>query len=693
MLVTRFVFVVCLRIAAIAGGLAAAGCGTGSTISVPEARLAPAGDAAVPGRVRQAAASGSAYPTLVLQDEPAVYYQLSDTALTLTDSGPNHLTGMYGSGIVHGAPPLTVGSAGASTFPGGSYNAAAYTSTPMSAILQPATFTIEAWIKLNAYDASGQPQLLVSYGRPANGSRYGLLLGAANTIRYEQQNTSQQTRLYTYGRTMLVPGTAYHIVVTSDGTNVRIYVNGALDNITLYTGSPNYGDNGGDGLYIGGAPGSNLPTFNGEIAQVSVYPYALSSSQVFNHYLIGELNPPLTERAEGSDAFVDTIGINTHFGYNQSNYWTGFAGAATLLTSLGVRHIRDSLETPRPDPTVFQRFEQLAASGIHAIFITGLTDTQSDIAAAPSLVGNSFEGYEAPNEQDDQHNPNWGPEARAFQQQLYAWVKGNPATAKYPVLGPALVSGASYAELGDVSAYMDYANVHTYTTPYNPGTPGWGEISQYGVYGSLTYAKNLVKVTSENKPVISTETGFGTMPGDHNMVDTRTDLRYIPREFFESFRNGITRTYIYELLDDGGDYAWNNFGIVDTNLTPKPAYTALKSLIGVLSDPGPAFTTGSLTYSLGGNMNNVHHLLMQKRNGSFIVALWLEILDADPVTGADIVAPPQAVTITTASHFTSATLGSLNSASGALSTSSLGWSGTQTTLNVTDQVSLVVLNP
>lgn len=693
MLVARFVFVLCLRIAAIAGGLVAVGCGAGSTGSAPATQLGRASDAVVPGRVKPAVAGESAYPALVLHDTPAVYYELGDASSTLTDSGPNHLGGTYGSGIVHGAPPLTVDCATASTFPGGAYNATAFTSTPMSALLQPSTFSVEAWVKLNAYDATGQPQLLVSYGRPANGSRYGLLLGAANTIRYEQQNTSQPARLYAYGRTMLVPGIPYHVVVTSDGTNVRIYVNGGLDDTVAYAGSPNYSDNGGDGLFIGGAPGSNLPTFNGEIAQVSVYPYALNASQVFNHYVTGELDPQLTEQAESSDAFVDTIGINTHFGYNQSTYWTEFTGAAALLTSLGVRHIRDSLETPRPDHTVFQRFAQLGAAGVHAIFITGLGDTQNDIAVAPSLVGTSFEGYEAPNEQDDRNTPNWAPQAYAFQQQLYAWVKGNPATAMYPVLGPALVSGASYAELGDVSAYMDYANVHTYTTPYNPGTPGWGEISQYGVYGSLTYAKNLVKVTSENKPVISTETGFGTKPGDPNMVDTRTDLRYIPREFFESFLNGITRTYVYELLDDGGDYAWNNFGIVDTNLTPKPAYTALKSLIGVLTDPGPAFTTGSLTYALGGDMNNVHHLLMQKRNGTYILALWLEILDSNPVTGADIVAPSQAITLTTAAHFTSATLEALNSQSGALSTSALSWSGTQATVNVTDQVSLVELNP
>jgi hypothetical protein len=64
----------------------------------------------------------------------------------------------------------------------------------------------------------------------------------------------------------------------------------------------------------------------------------------------------------------------------------------------------------------------------------------------------------------------------------------------------------------------------------------------------------------------------------------------------------------------------------------------------LLADPGPAFSAGSLEYSLSGDLKDVEHLLLQKRNGTFFLAIWIEELGYDvnrrvelPVAGRRIV--------------------------------------------------------
>ena len=62
----------------------------------------------------------------------------------------------------------------------------------------------------------------------------------------------------------------------------------------------------------------------------------------------------------------------------------------------------------------------------------------------------------------------------------------------------------------------------------------------------------------------------------------------------EHFLRGEKRTYTYELIDEfddpGKTNAEANFGLLRRDWTPKPAFAAMKNLLGLLSDPGPAFT-------------------------------------------------------------------------------------------------------
>jgi hypothetical protein len=132
-----------------------------------------------------------------------------------------------------------------------------------------------------------------------------------------------------------------------------------------------------------------------------------------------------------------------------------------------------------------------------------------------------------------------------------------------------------------------------------------------------------------DRPAWVTETGYHTdLVGrsDQPPVSEEVAGRYIPRQYLENFRRGIARTYVYELVDQrtGAPDGEQNFGLVRSDFTPKPAHTALGHLIALFADPGPAFVPGRLDYELRGRDDRTRDLLVQRRDGTFLLAVWQE---------------------------------------------------------------------
>jgi hypothetical protein len=123
-----------------------------------------------------------------------------------------------------------------------------------------------------------------------------------------------------------------------------------------------------------------------------------------------------------------------------------------------------------------------------------------------------------------------------------------------------------------------------------------------------------------------------------------------PRLLFVYFNRGMTKAYKYELLDLKPDPRFTDmerhFGLVRTNGAPKPSFLALKNLLHLLADPGPAAPSSSLAFQLSGATNNVHHTLLKKRDGTFWLALFQEAASYDAKTRRDLEVPPATVTLT-----------------------------------------------
>jgi hypothetical protein len=132
---------------------------------------------------------------------------------------------------------------------------------------------------------------------------------------------------------------------------------------------------------------------------------------------------------------------------------------------------------------------------------------------------------------------------------------------------------------------------------------------------------------------------------------------YVPRLFLEYFRWGVVRTFSYELLDEFPDPPLeekeSNFGLLRNDLSRKPAFDALRNTIEILGDPGPPFAPASLDYTLseagvelpGPESTGLHKVLLQKRDGSFYLALWRLSSVWDPLAQEPLAPPLEPVEV------------------------------------------------
>ncbi|WP_310394460.1 T9SS type A sorting domain-containing protein [Hymenobacter sp.] len=354
--------------------------------------------------------------------------------------------------------------------------------------------------------------------------------------------------------------------------------------------------------------------------------------------------------AQPADAFVESIGVNTHWQAGNV-YTTRYADLKAKLVRAGIRHVRDG-----DVGGVFPRARDLFAThGIRTTFITARRPDNYLSPLQPARIQEELndikanalaatEAIEAPNEYDlfhDARETDWVGKIQAYTRTLYALVKADPALASRPVLGPSLTSEGAYAAVGNLDAHLDHPNFHPYQSDRWPGSPGWGGNG----YGGLDWAYNylLARQSPSGKRPQATECGYSNDLSADGLSE-EAEGKYTARMYAEFFRRGIVRTFKYELVDEGTSGREQLFGLLRNDLSEKPAYRAVKQLTDVLADPGPAFAPGTLAYALAGSTANVRQLLLRKRTGDFYLLLWLEVPSWD--VNADVNLYPAAQTVT-----------------------------------------------
>jgi hypothetical protein len=331
-----------------------------------------------------------------------------------------------------------------------------------------------------------------------------------------------------------------------------------------------------------------------------------------------------------ADSFVGSIGVNTHFYYSDTPYVGNFGLVKQRLSELGVRHVRENI-APDDRPDQYRRLRELAAMGIKGDLIlgdprNGISTLDHMLSVVKTELPGALDAVEGPNEFNARGVADWVPKLREYQQHLYTAVKSDPSLSSLTVIGPSITNWQQAEELGDISGMLDVGSVHPYTSK-PPETV-------------VTETLERSAQNAGTKPAFTTETGYNTAlnytgPESFLPVTEAVQAVYMPRVFLEHFRRGVARTYSYELLDEFPDPGLNhrewNFGLLRNDLSKKPAFDALRNLTDILKDPGSGFTPGPLDYSLEGNQEKLRQVLLQKRDGSYYLALWQATSVWDPI--------------------------------------------------------------
>jgi len=386
------------------------------------------------------------------------------------------------------------------------------------------------------------------------------------------------------------------------------------------------------------------------------------------------------EQALTAFRFTDSVGVNLHLAYSDTVYVSQFSQIMKSMIALGIKHYRDGLNQ-YAQPYQYENAEKLGQSGIKADWLMDINNSPSIINSAYANAPDATAEFEGPNEDDT----DVGSRLLAFMQLLQETLKGNPATAAMPIIAPSFKELTSFATQGDLSTLVNFGNTHDYFGTYNPETaPYGGSFYSCGGYGSIQFNMCLAQMVAVKEPVVSTETGYQSGQGVSDVIIGRYDLRAL----FESVRVGMARTFLYELIDEPG----SSFGLLTGSFAPKPAYTAIQNVLSLLKDANFA-QPGKLDYTLAGQTQNVHHVLLQKSDGSFYLAIWLAVQSADPFnpsTTYDVA--PQAVTLQSNTPIGGATTYILND-SGNLTPSSTEVTNGAISISVTDRITLIALSP
>ncbi len=229
------------------------------------------------------------YQQAVLSNNPSFLWPLNDTGSTAADASPNGFNGTYESGTTQGV---------AGPFPGTtatSFNGQNGLVSSNNSVPGPNAFTIEGWFKTTT-NTGGK---LIGFGNNQTG-----MSGNYDRHIYMMNDGQLVFGVYNSGvQTIETPdvyndGQWHYVVATLDpSTGMSLYVDGQLigtnSNTTpqSYTG---YWRVGGDNLnawnldpWGSNSQGTTEPNsyyFNGTMADVAVYPVALSAAQVAAHY-------------------------------------------------------------------------------------------------------------------------------------------------------------------------------------------------------------------------------------------------------------------------------------------------------------------------------------------------------------------------------------------------------------------------
>ncbi|MBF0298885.1 MAG: hypothetical protein HQK51_09210 [Oligoflexia bacterium] len=231
------------------------------------------------------------YPgNAILADQPAGYWRLNENFGAITydySENNNHATYTGTYTLNQSGPFVNSGDQSNAVKLDGS---TAYVNIPNSNKYYFRKYTLEAWINISSVSPINLTPIVSQWGLGGAGeSSWGMWVGIDRKINisaYDGANSS-----YMAGTQAVALNTWHHVVGVyiggTAGTNAFIYIDGSLDKSGTLNKSPQDSTNYFVGIGRTTANYSADQYLNGTVADVALYNYPLSPTQITNHYNSG----------------------------------------------------------------------------------------------------------------------------------------------------------------------------------------------------------------------------------------------------------------------------------------------------------------------------------------------------------------------------------------------------------------------
>jgi trimeric autotransporter adhesin len=353
---------------------------------------------------------------------------------------------------------------------------------------------------------------------------------------------------------------------------------------------------------------------------------------------------------QDTSAFVQSLGVNTHLSYPGTPYYDQAQHVISALQYLGIKAVRDQSPAYSSDQIAAAADNTVAAAGVRFdALVPGsgpvdLAGSLTNMATFARANPGALAAVEGPNEINDAHITYGGitdtySAGVHVTQDLWAAVQSNQVLKGVPVYAltlsngiPGVVAGAT--QLGDLSPFVTYGNAHVYACC---GNNVW--------QNDMPYWLPVFEQATAGKPTVVTETGYATIPSN---VDEISAAKYNLNTLFEDALHGITKTYLYELVDLNSSMMDakldDHLGEFHDDWTPKPGATAIHNLTTILQSAEGSPPSGQLHYSVSGLPATGHTFLLGGGN-AFEIAIWIDATVYNPKNAQDVAAPAYSATV------------------------------------------------
>ena len=179
-------------------------------------------------------------------------------------------------------------------------------------------YTIEAWINPDVASAFTDP-ILSKYGGADSLRSINFSYASNGKLRLFERATG--TNVSHDSTSTLTTNRWTHVAVTRTSSQVKLYIDGILDNTISSTFTPNNG--GSQNINIGSQANGQYNFFDGQIGQVRIYNTALTDSDIGQNFSFTKNDYPNGFNAVGTGMTNEDWNSDGYFDFNGSNeYFT-----------------------------------------------------------------------------------------------------------------------------------------------------------------------------------------------------------------------------------------------------------------------------------------------------------------------------------------------------------------------------------